>query len=60
MRIAEGAPALAIDPDAENDRARRAYAHAGFVGDDVAETDDRPVVVMVFRPRPDATIGVID
>jgi hypothetical protein len=60
MRIAEAAPAVAIDPDADNHRARRAYAHAGFVGGDVAETDDRPVVVTVFRPQSDATICLLD
>jgi aminoglycoside 6'-N-acetyltransferase len=28
--VAEGAPVVAIDPDPENHRARRAYARAGF------------------------------
>jgi aminoglycoside 6'-N-acetyltransferase len=47
--IAEGAPAVAIDPAAANRRARRAYARAGFVGDEVVAAADGPVVVMVFR-----------
>ena len=29
----EGAPVVAIDPAADNARARRAYAKAGFIGD---------------------------
>lgn len=48
--LAEGHPLVAIDPDARNLRARRAYARAGFVGEDVAQTPDGPVVVMLFRP----------
>lgn len=45
----EGATVVAIDPDADNERARRAYARAGFVGDAVVTTDDGDaVVVMVF------------
>jgi aminoglycoside 6'-N-acetyltransferase len=45
---AEGASLVAIDPDAQNLRARRAYAKAGFVGDEVVATAAGPVVVMVF------------
>ena len=33
MLLAEGAPVVAIDPALDNHRARRAYAHAGFVGE---------------------------
>ncbi|HKW54094.1 MAG TPA: GNAT family N-acetyltransferase [Stellaceae bacterium] len=47
--IAEGAPAVAIDPIADNHRARRAYARAGFVGDEIVEAKEGPVVVMVFQ-----------
>jgi aminoglycoside 6'-N-acetyltransferase len=31
--IADGAPLVAVDPDASNLRARAAYAKAAFVGD---------------------------
>lgn len=44
----EGAPQVAIDPDVDNLRARRAYARAGFVGDTVVETGEGPAVVMLF------------
>jgi aminoglycoside 6'-N-acetyltransferase len=47
--IAKGAPLVAIDPDAANLRARRAYARAGFRGDEVTATAAGPVVLMVFR-----------
>ena len=47
--VAEGAPVVAIDPDAGNLRARRAYARAGFVGDAVVQTPDGPAVVMRFE-----------
>lgn len=50
--ISRGAPAVAIDPAADNLRARHAYANAGFDGDTVIETDDGAVVVMVFNYRP--------
>ena len=45
---AEGAPVVAIDPDADNLRARRAYARAGFAGDTVMETGEGPAVLMIF------------
>ena len=48
MLIAEGAPVVAIDPDLDNNRARRAYARAGFVGEDVVETAKGPAVLMLF------------
>jgi aminoglycoside 6'-N-acetyltransferase len=45
---AEGAPVVAIDPDVENLRARRAYAKAGFRGETVVETGAGPAVLMLF------------
>jgi aminoglycoside 6'-N-acetyltransferase len=50
MLTANGAAAVVIDSDARNHRARRAYACAGFVGDEVVDTDDGPVVLMLFKP----------
>ena len=47
---AEGAPVVAIDPAADNMRARRAYEKAGFVGDRIVETGDGPAVLMIFAP----------
>jgi aminoglycoside 6'-N-acetyltransferase len=47
--IAAGAPLVAIDPDAANLRARRAYAKAGFVETLLIATPAGPVVVMVFQ-----------
>jgi len=49
MLIDEGSPAVAIDPDAKNERARRAYARAGFEGDEIVNAAEGSVVVMVFR-----------
>jgi aminoglycoside 6'-N-acetyltransferase len=46
----EGAPLVAIDPDAANLRARRAYAKAGFVGETPVATQNGPVIVMVYVP----------
>ena len=48
--VAEGAPLVAIDPDVDNHRARRAYARAGFRGDTVVETEAGPAVLMLFEP----------
>ena len=45
---ADGAPVVAIDPDEDNLRARRAYARAGFVGDTLVETGEGPAVLMLF------------
>ncbi len=45
----EGASEVAIDPLAENLRARRAYARAGFVDEEVVDVDGDSVVVMLFR-----------
>ena len=51
MLIDEGSPAVAIDPAAKNERARRAYARAGFEGDKIVNAAEGPVVVMVFRDQ---------
>jgi aminoglycoside 6'-N-acetyltransferase len=47
--MAEGAPVVAIDPDADNLRARRAYERAGFVGDELVETGEGPAILMIFQ-----------
>jgi aminoglycoside 6'-N-acetyltransferase len=47
---AEGAPLVAIDPDASNLRARRAYAKAGFVGAGEVATDAGRAMLMIFDP----------
>jgi aminoglycoside 6'-N-acetyltransferase len=47
--VDEGAPVVAIDPDAENLRARRAYEKAGFRGDARVETEEGVAILMVFR-----------
>lgn len=47
MLIAGGAPAVAIDPDAET-IARVVLMHAGFVGDDLIEIIGGQVVLMLF------------
>jgi aminoglycoside 6'-N-acetyltransferase len=49
MLLAEGAPVVAIDPALDNHRARRAYAHAGFVAQREVETEHGFAVVMLFR-----------
>jgi len=49
MLIAEGAPAVAIDPDVANLRARRAYARAGFIECGAVAAEAGPVMVMLFR-----------
>jgi aminoglycoside 6'-N-acetyltransferase len=46
-----GAPVVAIDPDAENHRARRAYARAGFEEAGGVAAEQGPVVLMLFRGR---------
>ncbi len=45
----EGAPVVAIDPDIQNHRARRAYKRAGFRGDTEVMTDSGPAVLMIFE-----------
>jgi len=49
MLVAEGAPVVAIDPGVDNHRARRAYAWAGFVGEEVVETGQGPAILMLFN-----------
>jgi len=44
---AEGAPVVAIDPDVENFRARRAYEKAGFRGEAIVESGEGPAVLML-------------
>jgi aminoglycoside 6'-N-acetyltransferase len=46
--MADGAPMVAIDPDVDNLRARRAYEKAGFSGDTVVETGEGPAILMLF------------
>jgi aminoglycoside 6'-N-acetyltransferase len=46
---AEGVPVIAVDPDVDNYRARRAYEKAGFRGDKVFEASQGPVVLMQYR-----------
>jgi aminoglycoside 6'-N-acetyltransferase len=46
--LADGAPIVAIDPDCDNHRARRAYARAGFVEESIVVTANGPVVVMLL------------
>lgn len=48
--LATGAPCVAIDPDPANARARAAYRKAGFVGEDIVESEDGPAVLMVKSP----------
>jgi aminoglycoside 6'-N-acetyltransferase len=45
---AAGAPVVAIDPDVENLRARRAYAKAGFRGETLIDTGEGSAVLMLF------------
>jgi aminoglycoside 6'-N-acetyltransferase len=45
---AAGAPVVAIDPDPDNHRARRAFARAGFLGEEVVQTGQGPAVLMLF------------
>lgn len=45
---AEGAPIVAIDPDPANERARAAYAKAGFRDQGLVSTADGPAFLMVF------------
>ena len=45
----EGAPVVAIDPSADNMRARRAYEKAGFVGERIVDTGEGLAVLMIFE-----------
>jgi aminoglycoside 6'-N-acetyltransferase len=47
--IKEGAPLVAIDPDVRNSRARRAYARAGFVEQNIFAANDGAIALMIFR-----------
>jgi aminoglycoside 6'-N-acetyltransferase len=47
--ISEGAPLVAIDPDTQNARARRAYAKASFVEQKVFATGGGDIALMIFR-----------
>jgi aminoglycoside 6'-N-acetyltransferase len=44
----EGATVVAIDPDANNLRARRAYEKAGFRTDSIIETERGRAILMLF------------
>ena len=44
-----GAPMVAIDPDVQNRRARRAYEKAGFRGDTEVMTSSGPAILMIFE-----------
>jgi aminoglycoside 6'-N-acetyltransferase len=46
--LGEGAPVVAVDPAAENLRARRAYARAGFCNAGKVQTPEGPAVLMTF------------
>ena len=48
---AEGAPLVAIDSTVDNLRARRAYAKAGFTGDDLVATEAGAAVLMIYDTR---------
>jgi aminoglycoside 6'-N-acetyltransferase len=45
----EGAPLIAIDPDVNNMRARRAYEKAGFRLEAFVETKEGPAALMLFE-----------
>lgn len=45
---AEGARAVAIDPAADNYRARTAYANAGFRGGSIVDTSEGKAVLMLY------------
>jgi aminoglycoside 6'-N-acetyltransferase len=46
--IEEGAPCIAIDPDADNLRAHKAYRNAGFRDKSLVETEVGPALLMIF------------
>ena len=48
---AEGAPLVAIDPAADNLRARRAYERAGFRFQALATTEAGPAALMIYDPK---------
>ena len=50
--LADGAPALVIDPDPSNERAVRAYRRAGFAGDRILPGwDGDPVLILERWPE---------
>jgi aminoglycoside 6'-N-acetyltransferase len=49
MLIERGASVVAIDPNADNLRARRAYTRAGFEAEGIVQTSEGPVVLMIFK-----------
>lgn len=51
MLVSEGAAAVAIDPAADNLRARRASARAGFVEIGIVQADQGPVALMLRPAR---------
>jgi len=50
--LAEGAPMVAIDPDVQNVRARRAYEKAGFRARGEVESGEGLAVLMIFCAEP--------
>ena len=46
---ADGAPVVAIDPDASNLRARRAYEKAGLRTESIVLVEGKPVALMIFE-----------
>ena len=50
MLVEQGTPLVAIDPDADNLRARRAYARAGFAAEAIVQAAEGPVALMIFSP----------
>jgi len=49
---ADGAPLIAIDPDPNNLRARKAYKHAGFQEKREIQTVDGPAILMLYPGDP--------
>ena len=47
--LTQGAPIVAIDPDRNNIRARRAYARAGFREGTVLDAEAGPTILMLFE-----------
>jgi len=48
--ITGGAPLVAIDPDAANIRARKAYRNAGFKEREVIDTPEGEIILMIYQP----------
>jgi aminoglycoside 6'-N-acetyltransferase len=47
--LTQGTPMVAIDPDRNNIRARRAYARAGFREGTVVDAEAGPTILMLFE-----------